>query len=163
MEASPYRISFISWKGGRSLGLVPGFLLAGTWSVPLSGTRGHGSCPEAGGNDTVVFFPNSLPLIARFLHRTRGITCALKSTEVAHSQQAPLLAGLYSIGLAVLGSTQARAHSEPSSIDPRLVAVYLTVATIYQIGSSRTMTKRSASSTPTMADRAGSRRRVQLE
>ncbi|KAF2557727.1 hypothetical protein F2Q68_00015895 [Brassica cretica] len=47
-----------------------------------------------------------------------------------------------------------------SSIDPRLVAVYLTVATIYQIGSSRTMTKRSASSTPTMADRAGSRRRV---
>ncbi|KAF3605718.1 hypothetical protein DY000_02047814 [Brassica cretica] len=41
-----------------------------------------------------------------------------------------------------------------------LVAVYLTVATIYQIGSSRTMTKRSAFSTPTMADRAGSRRRV---
>ncbi|KAF3586276.1 hypothetical protein F2Q69_00029722 [Brassica cretica] len=52
MEGSPYRKSFISWKGGRSLGLVPGFLLAGTWSVPLSGTRGPGSCPEAGGNDT---------------------------------------------------------------------------------------------------------------
>ncbi|KAH0872007.1 LOW QUALITY PROTEIN: hypothetical protein HID58_069369, partial [Brassica napus] len=44
--------SSISWKGGRSLGLVPGFFLAGTWSVPLSGTRGPGSCPEAGGNDT---------------------------------------------------------------------------------------------------------------
>ncbi|KAF3585211.1 hypothetical protein F2Q69_00029505 [Brassica cretica] len=29
-----------------------------------------------------------LPLIARFRHRTRGITCAVKSTGVAHSQQA---------------------------------------------------------------------------
>ncbi|KAF3573121.1 hypothetical protein F2Q69_00059163 [Brassica cretica] len=75
MEVSPYRKSSISWKGGRSLGLVPWFLLAGTWSVPLSGTRGHGSCPEAGGNDTGV--------------------------------------GLCSISLAVLGSTQAGAHSEP--------------------------------------------------
>ncbi|KAF2598475.1 hypothetical protein F2Q68_00010283 [Brassica cretica] len=52
MEGSPYRKSFISWKGGRSLGLVPGFLLAGTWSVRLSGTREPGSFPEAGGNDT---------------------------------------------------------------------------------------------------------------
>ncbi|KAF3520388.1 hypothetical protein DY000_02060321 [Brassica cretica] len=34
------------------------------------------------------FFPNSLPLISRFRHRTRGITCALKSTEVAHTQNA---------------------------------------------------------------------------
>ncbi|KAF3584670.1 hypothetical protein F2Q69_00030218 [Brassica cretica] len=90
MEGSPYRKSSISWKGGRSLGLVPRFLLAGTWSVPLSGTRGPGSCPEAGRNDTEVFFPNSFPLIARFRHRTRGITCAHKSTGVAHSQQAPL-------------------------------------------------------------------------
>ncbi|KAF3547649.1 hypothetical protein DY000_02009285 [Brassica cretica] len=86
MEGSSYRKSSISWKGGRSLGLVPGFLLAGTWSVPLSGTRRPGSCLEAGGNDIGVFFPNSLPLIARF----RGITSALKSTGVAHSQQAPL-------------------------------------------------------------------------
>ena len=36
------------------------------------------------------FFPNSLPLISRFRHQIRGITCALKSTGVAHSQQAPL-------------------------------------------------------------------------
>ncbi|KAH0898735.1 hypothetical protein HID58_048303, partial [Brassica napus] len=61
--------------GGRFLGLVPGFLLAGTWSVRLSGTREPGSFPEAGGNDTG--------------------------------------AGLCSIGLSVLGSTQAGAHSEP--------------------------------------------------
>ncbi|KAH0862809.1 hypothetical protein HID58_080020, partial [Brassica napus] len=47
--------------GGRSLGLVPGFLLAGTWSVPLSGTRGPGSCPEAGGNVTV----DSAPSVSR--------------------------------------------------------------------------------------------------
>ena len=90
MEGSPNQKSSISRKRGRSLGLVPGFLLAGTWSIPVSGTRGSGSCLEAGGNDTEVFFPNSLPLIARFRHRTRGITCALKSTGVAHSQQAPL-------------------------------------------------------------------------
>ncbi|CAN6828237.1 unnamed protein product [Brassica oleracea var. botrytis] len=35
-----------------------GILLAGTWSVPILGTRGYGSCLEAGGNDTGVFFPN---------------------------------------------------------------------------------------------------------
>ncbi|KAF2589817.1 hypothetical protein F2Q70_00039086 [Brassica cretica] len=87
---SPYRKLSISRKRGRSLGLVPGYLLAGTWSVPISGSRGSGSCLEAGGNDTGVFFPNSLPLIVRFRHRTRGITSALKSTGIAHSQQAPL-------------------------------------------------------------------------
>ncbi|KAF3600365.1 hypothetical protein F2Q69_00035274 [Brassica cretica] len=78
------------FKGGRSLGLVSGFLLAETWSVPLTGTREPGSCPEAGGNDTGVFFPNILPLISRCRHQTRGITCEIKSTGVAHSQQAPL-------------------------------------------------------------------------
>ena len=36
------------------------------------------------------FFPNNLPLISRFRHQIRRITCALKSTGVAHSQQAPL-------------------------------------------------------------------------
>ncbi|KAF3496900.1 hypothetical protein DY000_02053560 [Brassica cretica] len=52
MEGSPYRKLSISRKRGRSLGLVPGYLLAGTWSVPISGSRGSGSCLEAGGNDT---------------------------------------------------------------------------------------------------------------
>ncbi|KAF3594118.1 hypothetical protein DY000_02021213 [Brassica cretica] len=56
MEGSPYRKSSISWKEGRSLGLVPGFLLTGTWSVPLSWTRRPGSCPEAGENDTGIWF-----------------------------------------------------------------------------------------------------------
>ncbi|KAF3547505.1 hypothetical protein DY000_02008185 [Brassica cretica] len=65
MEGSPYWKSSISWKGGRSLGLVPGFLLAGTWSVPLSGTRGPGSCPEAGGNDTgLPFRQDSAPSVS---------------------------------------------------------------------------------------------------
>ncbi|KAH0853993.1 hypothetical protein HID58_092683, partial [Brassica napus] len=80
----------ISWKEARFQGPNSGFLLAGTWNVPLSGTRGSGSFLEAGGNDTEVFFFNSLPLISRFRHRSRGITCALKSTGVAHSHQAPL-------------------------------------------------------------------------
>jgi len=60
MEGSPNQKSSISRKRGRSLGLVPGFLLAGTWSVPVSGTRGSGSCLEAGGNDIGVFFPNTV-------------------------------------------------------------------------------------------------------
>ena len=59
MEGSPYRKFFISWKGARFQGPNSGFLLAGTWSVPLSGTRWSGSCLEAGENDTGVFFPNS--------------------------------------------------------------------------------------------------------
>ncbi|KAF3549605.1 hypothetical protein DY000_02007544 [Brassica cretica] len=49
----------------------PGFLLAGT---------------------------QSLPLIARFRHRTWGITCALKSTGVAHSQQASLRQNIAPMG-----------------------------------------------------------------
>ncbi|KAF3497710.1 hypothetical protein DY000_02053556 [Brassica cretica] len=63
MEGSPYRkFSFSRGKG----------------AVPCTGPRIlHSGKP-------------SLPLIARFCHRTRGITCALKSTGVAHSQQASL-------------------------------------------------------------------------
>ena len=36
------------------------------------------------------YFPQQFVLISRFRHRSRGITCALKSTGVAHSQQVPL-------------------------------------------------------------------------
>ncbi|KAF2553080.1 hypothetical protein F2Q68_00036696 [Brassica cretica] len=90
MKSSPYRKFSISWKRARFQRPNSVLLLAGTWSVPLSGTRGSGSCLEAGGNDTGVFFLNNLPLICRFCHRSRGITCALKSTGVAHSQQALL-------------------------------------------------------------------------
>ncbi|KAH0854352.1 hypothetical protein HID58_078926 [Brassica napus] len=102
MEGFPCRKFSISWKGARFLGPSSGFLLAGTRSVPLSGTRGSRSCREAGGNDTRV--------------------------------------GPRSIGLASLGSTQAGTYSEPRN---RL-----------------TMSKRSASSTPSMIERAGSERRV---
>ena len=58
MEGSPYRKFSISWKGARFQWPNSGFLLVGTWSIPLSGTRGSGSCLEAGGNDTGIFFPN---------------------------------------------------------------------------------------------------------
>ncbi|KAF3541012.1 hypothetical protein F2Q69_00023607 [Brassica cretica] len=58
MRGSPYRKFSIFWKGPRFQGPKLGFLLAGTWSIPLSGTRGSGSCLEAGGNDTGIFFPN---------------------------------------------------------------------------------------------------------
>ena len=90
MKVSPYRKFSISWKGARFQGPNSGFLLAGTWSVPLSGIRRSGSCLEAGGNDTGVFFPQQFAPYSRFCHRSRGITCALKSTGVAHSQQAVL-------------------------------------------------------------------------
>ncbi|KAF3493238.1 hypothetical protein DY000_02053897 [Brassica cretica] len=40
MEGSPYRKFSISWKGARFQGPNSGFLFAGTWGVPLSGTRG---------------------------------------------------------------------------------------------------------------------------
>ncbi|KAF3538824.1 hypothetical protein F2Q69_00020839 [Brassica cretica] len=88
MEGSPYRKSSISRKRGRSLGLVLGFLLAGSWSVPVSGTWESGTCLEAGGNYTGAFFPNRL----------------------------------HFIGLAILDSTQAGAHSEPGqgSVPPYL-------------------------------------------
>ncbi|KAF3572522.1 hypothetical protein F2Q69_00059553 [Brassica cretica] len=61
MEGSPYR----KFSFSRRKGVVPG-------------TR-PGVLPSR---------DPGLPLIARFRHRTRGITCALKSTGVAHSQQA---------------------------------------------------------------------------
>ncbi|KAF3591481.1 hypothetical protein DY000_02021727 [Brassica cretica] len=52
MKGFPCRKFSISWKGARFQGPNSGFLLAGTRSVSLSGTRGSGSCLEAGGNDT---------------------------------------------------------------------------------------------------------------
>ncbi|KAF2559714.1 hypothetical protein F2Q68_00016334 [Brassica cretica] len=61
MEGSPYRNISISRRKGAVPGTGPGILHSGDLS---------------------------LPLISRFRHRTRGITCALKSTGVAHSQQA---------------------------------------------------------------------------
>ncbi|KAF3535649.1 hypothetical protein F2Q69_00023595 [Brassica cretica] len=60
MGGSPYRKFSIFWKGAQFQGPNSRFLLAGTWSVPLSETRGSGSCLEAGGNDTGIFFPNNI-------------------------------------------------------------------------------------------------------
>ncbi|KAH0893116.1 hypothetical protein HID58_055545, partial [Brassica napus] len=65
VAGSPCRKSSISWKGGWSLGPIPGFLLTGTWSVLLSGTRGPGSCLEAGGNDIgAPLRQDSAPLVS---------------------------------------------------------------------------------------------------
>ena len=63
--------------------------MVGTRGTHLSGIRGSESCLEAGGKNTGIFFPKSLPLISRLCYRSRGITYALQSTGVAHSQQAP--------------------------------------------------------------------------
>ncbi|KAH0903319.1 LOW QUALITY PROTEIN: hypothetical protein HID58_042822 [Brassica napus] len=66
-----------SGTGGAVPGTGPGVLRSGEPGCLLAGTQRSVSCL-------------GLPLIARFCHRTWGITCALKSTGVAHSQQASL-------------------------------------------------------------------------
>ncbi|KAF3587018.1 hypothetical protein F2Q69_00029717 [Brassica cretica] len=148
MEGSPYRISFISWKGGRSLGLVPGFLLAGTWSVPLSGTREPGSCPEAGGNDTVDSAPSVslswVPLKPELILNP-GKDWFLLIWPEPNSSVLNFMV-MMRLEIVLVGENQSLRYAM-ESLGP-------------ETGSSRTMTKRSASSTPTMADRAGSRRRV---
>ncbi|KAF3542378.1 hypothetical protein DY000_02008276 [Brassica cretica] len=53
-----------------------------------------------------------LPLIARFHHR-RGITCALKSTGVAHSPQASLRQDIAPVILQSRVSLRPEPHSEP--------------------------------------------------
>ncbi|KAF2605887.1 hypothetical protein F2Q68_00043877 [Brassica cretica] len=60
----------------------PGFLPAGIQRLM--------SCLGSGGIQYLSIFPQQFPLIARFRYRTRGITCALTSSRVAHSQQASL-------------------------------------------------------------------------
>ncbi|KAH0898710.1 hypothetical protein HID58_048278 [Brassica napus] len=52
MEGSPRRKSSISWKGGRSLGPIPGFLFSRDLERSFIGDPGPGSCLEVGGNDT---------------------------------------------------------------------------------------------------------------
>ncbi|KAF3512873.1 hypothetical protein F2Q69_00005804 [Brassica cretica] len=72
-------------------------------------------CPAWGLEEfnTKVFFPNSLPLIARFHHRTRGITCALKSTGVAHSQQGSLRPDIAPVILRSRVPLRPEPHFEP--------------------------------------------------
>ncbi|KAF3486143.1 hypothetical protein F2Q69_00054238 [Brassica cretica] len=57
-------IDFGEQIGARFQGPSSGFLPAGTWSIPLSGTRGSGSCLDAGGNDIgAPLRQNPVPLI----------------------------------------------------------------------------------------------------
>ncbi|WZZ70116.1 hypothetical protein YC2023_081486 [Brassica napus] len=101
MEGSPYKKFSISRGKGAVLGTGPGIIRSGEPGFLLAGILGTGvpssGDPEAGVLPGVwmnsipeYFFPNSLPLIARFRHRTWGIAYSLKSTGVAHSQQASL-------------------------------------------------------------------------
>ncbi|KAF3598668.1 hypothetical protein F2Q69_00035095 [Brassica cretica] len=57
------------------------------WKFSFS--RGKGTVPGTGLGVLRSGEPG-LPLIGRFRHGTRGITCALKSTGVAHSKQTSL-------------------------------------------------------------------------
>ena len=66
MEGSPCRKSSISWKGGRSLGPIPGFLSSGDLERSFIGDPGPGSCLKAGVNDTGVFSPTVCSLFLDF-------------------------------------------------------------------------------------------------
>ncbi|KAH0910851.1 hypothetical protein HID58_034172 [Brassica napus] len=58
MEGSPYRKFSIFWKRARFQGPNSGFLQVGSWSVPLSGTRGcgsHGSGSSLSGRKSLKF------------------------------------------------------------------------------------------------------------
>ncbi|KAF2571899.1 hypothetical protein F2Q70_00003995 [Brassica cretica] len=61
-----------------------------------------------------------LPLIARFRHRIRGITCALKSIGVAHSQQASLRQDIAPVVLRSRVPFRSEPYSEPGggSVSP---------------------------------------------
>ncbi|KAF2560434.1 hypothetical protein F2Q70_00017647 [Brassica cretica] len=93
MEGSPYRKFSFSRRKGAVPGTGHGVLRSGDSGRLLAGTR-------------------SLPLIARFRHRTRGITCALKSTGVVHSQQASLRQDITPVILLSLVSLRPEPHSE---------------------------------------------------
>ncbi|WZZ88665.1 hypothetical protein YC2023_117244 [Brassica napus] len=90
MEGSPYRKFSFSQGKGVVPGTGHGILHSGESGCLLAGTQRPVSCLGSGEIQYLSICPNSLPLITRFRHRTRGITCALKSTGVAHSQQASL-------------------------------------------------------------------------
>ncbi|KAF2548091.1 hypothetical protein F2Q70_00022339 [Brassica cretica] len=85
MEGSPYRKSSISWKGGRSLGLVLEFLLARTWSVLLSETRGAWVLPGGWSHlsGSLLDFPAESyewgypPSLSAFLH-PQILVCGLE-------------------------------------------------------------------------------------
>ncbi|KAF2588043.1 hypothetical protein F2Q70_00038802 [Brassica cretica] len=94
MEGSPYRKLSSSRRKGVVPGTGPGILSSGDPGRLLARTQ-------------------SFPLIARFRHRTRGITCALKSTGVAHSQQASLRQDIVPVILLSRVPLRPEPHSEP--------------------------------------------------
>ncbi|KAH0854413.1 LOW QUALITY PROTEIN: hypothetical protein HID58_073726, partial [Brassica napus] len=85
---------------GAVPGTGPGTLRSRDPGCLLAGTQRPVSCL-------------GLPLIARFRHRTRGITCALKSTRVAHSQQASLRQDIAPVILRSRVPLRPLPHSEP--------------------------------------------------
>ncbi|KAF3548168.1 hypothetical protein DY000_02007532 [Brassica cretica] len=98
MEGSPYRkFSFSRGKGAVSR-TGPGEPHSGEPWFLSAGNQRSVSCPRSGGIQYLSIFPQQFTPYSRFRHRTRGITCALKSTGVAHSQQAYLRQDIAQIG-----------------------------------------------------------------
>ncbi|KAF3506023.1 hypothetical protein F2Q69_00006783 [Brassica cretica] len=105
MEGSPYRKFSFSRGKGAGTQRSASFLSAGT--------QRSASCPRSGGIQYLSIFPQQYAPYSRFRHRTRGITCALKSTGVAHSQQASLRQDIAQVILRSRVQLRPEPHSEP--------------------------------------------------
>ncbi|KAF2555020.1 hypothetical protein F2Q68_00017405 [Brassica cretica] len=141
--------------GARFQGPNSGSLLAGTWSVPLSGTRGAGSCLEAGGNDTRIFSPTA-PLRQDPVPLVLLAWVPLKPELILNPD---LLTCMTSSGILPMASLLP-VYIPPCSLPYFCAPCFPISSTQLSMRNRLTMSKRSASSTPSVTNRAGSRRRV---
>ncbi|KAF2548669.1 hypothetical protein F2Q70_00023122 [Brassica cretica] len=141
--------------GARFQGPNSGSLLAGTWSVPLSGTRGSGSCLEAGGNDTRIFSPTA-PLRQDPVPLVLLAWVPLKPELILNPD---LLTCMTSSGILPMASLLP-VYIPPCSLPYFCAPCFPISSTQLSMRNRLTMSKRSASSTPSVTNRAGSRRRV---
>ncbi|KAF2556116.1 hypothetical protein F2Q68_00016164 [Brassica cretica] len=88
MEGSPYRNISISRRKGAVPWTGPGIFPSGDPGRLLAGTLKPVSCLGFGGIQYLCIFPQQFASYFSISSSNSGITCALKSTEVAHSKQA---------------------------------------------------------------------------
>ncbi|KAF2555245.1 hypothetical protein F2Q68_00016539 [Brassica cretica] len=90
MEGSPYRKFSFSRGKGAVPETGPGALRSGEPGYLLAGTQKPVSCLGSGEIQYLNIFPQQFDPYCSISSSNSGITCALKSTGVAHSQQASL-------------------------------------------------------------------------
>ncbi|KAF3588246.1 hypothetical protein F2Q69_00030360 [Brassica cretica] len=90
MEGSPYRKFSFSRGKGAVPDTGPGALRSGEPGYLLAETQKLVSCLGSGEIQYLNIFPQQFAPYCSISSSNSGITCALKSTGVAHSQQASL-------------------------------------------------------------------------